>query len=115
MHFRVGTLEHQMRERQLDARDTRLRISTTDRPQSRSSDFRIPFGSTNTHEFTHLLFKFGATVEESLLSDWSPRDEITKFEEFRIRPGTNDMLWIIVRLKPGVSVDMSFDALALGR
>ena len=116
VHSRVGALETSVREIRSDVRGVWGRISTTDHEATEPSDFRIPFGSTNTHEFALSLPKWGAFVHNSWISDWRPRDEITKFEELEVYPtSTNSLVRVSARLKPGASVDVSFRCLAYGR
>ena len=116
VHSRVGALETSVRKIKSDVRGIWGRVSTTDREATEPSDIRIPFGSTNTHEFTLFLPKWGAMVHNSWISDWRPRAGITDFEELQVYPtSTNSLIRVSLRLKPGASVDMSFRCLTYGR
>ena len=112
---RIGNLEGQ-RGKEIFVRYQWGDISTTDVPDSNPPGFRIPTGSTAVHEFKLDIPKCGGRVSECWLSDWNPRSEISKFEQFHVFPSTNiAQMRIVLQAKAGASIKVTFKALALLR
>src|SRR5262245_49866865 len=69
-------------------REGRFSISTTDRPASTNHhvDFRLAFGANDVQRFEDVIWKEPGRVMTAWVSDWTPRSEMSKFEQFDVVP-----------------------------
>jgi hypothetical protein len=89
----------------------RFNISTSDRvePQQRIN-FRIPYGTNDTKHFTEGVFKATSNIKAIWVSEWSPRTEMMKFEEFKVSPaGQSTSFELIAKPITNASISMDFE------
>jgi hypothetical protein len=62
------------------------RISTTDRPESTNGfDYRLIYGTNAVQKFDDGIGKESGKIVTAWISDWTPRSELTKFEQLSVR------------------------------
>ena len=61
-------------------------VSTTDRPEStnRIDVCRLVYGTNTVQTFTRALGKESGHIVTAWVSDWTPRSEMAKFEQFSV-------------------------------
>ena len=89
-------------------------ISTSDTPDFDPPGFRSPAGSITTNKFEYAFVKCGGFVSQCWIADWQPRSEMAKFDQFHVFPDpmTGEVV-VVAQTKPGVTVRMQFEVLAL--
>jgi hypothetical protein len=67
-------------------------VSTTDRPQNSHDlyDLRLPYGTNTVQKLDGELGKVSGHIVAAWISDWTPRSEMTKFDQLSVsnRGGT---------------------------
>lgn len=77
-------------------------------------ELRLPFGSTTNCDYDlHIEGQFGDAVD-AWLSHAEPYQDLAAFEQFRLYcPNGTNVVRLLVRPKPGVSIKMRFDIVVL--
>jgi hypothetical protein len=85
-------------------------ISTTDRPASTNSwdECRLVYGTNSVQTFSLFLGKESGHIVTAWISDWTPRSEMTKFEEFRVSKHHDAQFDIAAKVGTNESVAMDF-------
>jgi hypothetical protein len=87
------------------------RISTTDRPDStNSSDYKLVFGTNAVQKFDDVLGKESGRIVTAWVSDWTPRSEMSKFDQFNVhkRRDKDTEFEISAKAQTNESVAMQF-------
>lgn len=85
-------------------------ITTTDRPQisKYSGDFRLVYGTNAVQRFEHVVWKEPGRIVTAWVSDWTPRSEMAKFEQFSVLNGDGAKFTIVAKAHTNQSVAMEF-------
>jgi hypothetical protein len=85
-------------------------ITTTDRPPTTNhTDFRLVYGTNAPQSFVDYIFKEPGHIVAAWVSDWTPRSEMSKFEQFTIWPSYDSSKFeVVAKARPGESVAMDF-------
>src|SRR5687767_2521650 len=90
---RIAELEAKVQELKSRAhppwrvREGRFSISTTDRPAGTNGmGLRLVFGTNAVQKFEEQIWKEPGHILTGWVSDWTPRSELSKFEQFSISP-----------------------------
>jgi len=87
-----------------------LQISTTDRPAGTNSwdECRLVYGTNSVQTFTNFLGKESGHIVTAWISDWTPRSEMAKFEEFSVSRHHDTEFNIAAKVNTNESVAMEF-------
>ncbi len=94
----------------------RFSISTTDRfPGKKYHDLRLWYGTNTLQKLKVDMWKFNPHIITAWVSDWTPRSEMAKFEQFSVQysPGSVGCE-VLAMLRPGESVAMEFTITFIG-
>ena len=113
---RIAELEAKVQELKISAhhgwrvREGKFSISTTDRPAGTNwTDFRLVFGTNAVQRFEGHVWKEPGQIITAWVSDWTPRSEMGKFEQFSILPSSDSSKFdVVAKAAPGESVAMEF-------
>jgi hypothetical protein len=113
---RIAELETRVQELKNSAhprwrvREGRFSISTTDRPAGTNHhDFRLAFGTNEVQRFEHFIWKESGRVMTAWVSEWTPRSEMSKFEQFDVVPSRDGSRFeVVAKARPGESIAMEF-------
>lgn len=113
---RIAVLETRVQELKNSAhprwrvREGRFSISTTDRPAGTNwHDFRIVYGTNEVQKFEDFIWKEPGRVMTAWVSGWTPRSEMTKFEQFDVVTARdNSRFEVVAKVRQGESVAMEF-------
>jgi hypothetical protein len=90
-------------------REGRFRISTTDMPESTKwTDFRLVSGTNAVQKFENYVWKEQGHIVTAWVSDWTPRSEMAKFEEFSVSSLQGARFEISALARTNESVAMEF-------
>jgi hypothetical protein len=91
-------------------RKGRFSISTTDRATGTNrTDFRLVYGTNDVQKFEDHIWKETGHIVAAWVSDWSPRSEMGKFEQFSLfSSGDRSKFEVIAKAHPNESVAMEF-------
>jgi hypothetical protein len=91
-------------------REGRFSISTTDRAAGTNwGDFRLVYGTNDLQRFEHAIWKEPGRVMTAWVSDWAPRSEIAKFEQFSVVPSPDSSSFeVVAKARPSESIAMEF-------
>ena len=89
----------------------RFNISTTDRAEPHQRiNFRLPYGTNDTQYFKEGVWKATSNIKAIWVSEWSPRTEMMKFEEFKVSPiGQSSGFELIAKPITNASISMDFE------
>lgn len=76
-------------------------------------ELRLPFTSTNVHEFDIRVEPHFGTVVDVWLIQAEPCDGLAAFQQFRLHPTGTNSLKLVAQANPGVSVNMDFTFMVL--
>ena len=114
--YRLTILENRLNELKsapfppIHVREGALRISTTDRPTTANAiEYRLTFGTNSEQNFKDFIGKEPGHIVNAWVSEWNPRSEMAKFEEFKVVPdwGTANYT-IVAKPYPNESIAMDF-------
>ena len=91
-------------------REGRFSISTTDKPAGTNRhDFRLVFGTNAVQRFEDHVWKEPGRIMTAWVSDWTPRSEMAKFEQFSVSPSRDSSRFdVVAKARPGESIAMEF-------
>jgi hypothetical protein len=85
-------------------------ISTTDRPPaSNHTALRLVFDTNAPQSFVDHIFKETGHSVAAWVSNWTPRSEMSKFEQFTVWPShDSNQFEIVAKARAGESIAMEF-------
>ena len=113
---RIASLEAKVQELKGAAhprwgvREGRFSISTTDRPENAHwKDFRLPYGTNEVQKFEEYIWKEPGRIVTAWVSDWTPRSEMSKFEQFTVASSNiNSKFEVVAKPRTNESIAMEF-------
>lgn len=113
---RIAELETRVQELKNSAhprwrvRAGRFSISTTDKaPGTNWHDFRLVYGTNEIQKFEQSIWKEPGRVMTAWVSDWTPRAEMAKFEQFSVAPSRDGSRFeVVAKARQSESVAMEF-------
>jgi hypothetical protein len=72
-------------------------------------DLRLVFGTNTVQKFEQYIWKEPGRIMAAWISDWTPRSEMLKFEQFNVVPSQDKSRFdVFAKLRPGESTAMQF-------
>ncbi|MDB6067880.1 MAG: hypothetical protein JWR26_4088 [Pedosphaera sp.] len=86
-----------------------FRISTTDRKdETKWKDLKLVYGTNTVQKFSDVIWKEPGTIVTAWVSDWKPRSEMAKFEQFSVSDIQGNSFTITAQAHTNESIAMEF-------
>jgi hypothetical protein len=90
-------------------RQGRFSISTTDLPDDiKRKDFRLVYGTNAVQKFDYAVWKEPGHIVTAWVSEWTPRSEMAKFEEFNVSCIQGSRFEVLAKAHTNQSIAMEF-------